>query len=133
MGRKRVPQPSEAELAILRVLWQQGPGTVRQVHQRLGRDEQTRYTTTLKQMQLMAEKGMLARDQSQRSHVYRAAIPETATKQSLVQSFVDRVFDGSTRKMVLHALAAREIDAAELAEIQQLIGQLERQQKSSKS
>ena len=126
MARPRVPQPSEAELGILRVLWADGPSTVRQVHELLGSGRGTRYTTTLKQMQLMTEKGMLERDETQRSHVYSAAIRETSTKESLVGSFIDRVFDGSTRKMVLHALAAREIDDEELAEIQQIIEQLEK-------
>lgn len=125
MARKRVPQPSEAELAILRVLWARGPSTVRQVHDALEGARQTRYTTTLKQMQLMAEKGMLGRDETQRSHVYSTAIDEGVTKQSLVGSFIDRVFDGSTRKMVLHALAAREVSDEELAEIRRIVKQLE--------
>jgi len=126
MVRKRAPQPSEAELAILRVLWAHGPSTVRQVHEQLGSGRGIRYTTTLKQMQLMAEKGMLDRDETQRSHVYVAAVDEASTKETLVGSFIDRVFDGSTRKMVLHALAAREVNDEELAEIKRIVGQLEK-------
>jgi len=128
MTRKRLPQPSEAELTILRVLWERGPSTVRLVHETLGDARRTRYTTTLKQMQLMAEKGMLERDETQRSHVYSAAIDEASTKESLVGSFIDRVFDGSARKMVLHALAAREVDDEELAEIKRIVGQLEKRE-----
>jgi len=77
-------------------------------------------------MQLMAEKGMLDRDETQRSHVYSAAIDEASTEETLVGSFIDRVFDGSTRKMVLHALAAREVSDEELAEIKRIVGQLEK-------
>lgn len=128
MTHGNLPQPSQSELTILRVLWRRGPSTVRQVHDALGSGRRRRYTTTLKQMQLMAEKGMLERDQTQRSHVYSAVIDQRSTEQSLVGSFIDRVFEGSTRKMVLHALAAREVTDQELAEITRIIGQLEKRE-----
>lgn len=114
-------QPTEVELAILQVLWDAGALTVRQVHERLGRDETTRYTTTLKQLQVMDEKGLVSRDSSARSHVYSAAVDQDKTKRSMVRGFIDRVMGGSTEKMVLHALESGEVEAEEIAEIKRLI------------
>lgn len=114
-------QPTETELAILQVLWDAGALTVRQVHERLGRDETTRYTTTLKQLQVMDEKGLVKRDCSSRSHVYMAAIDQDKTTRSLVRGFIDRVLGGSTEKMVLHALESGDVEAEEIAEIKRLV------------
>ena len=119
-------QPTEAELAILRVLWQQGPCTVREVHEALGGDQRTRYTTTLKQMQVMADKDLVARDDSQRSHVYAATVMEQTTEASIVNSFVQRVFDGSVQKMVLHALESDSVSDDDIAEIKRLLQQREK-------
>jgi predicted transcriptional regulator len=121
-----IPEPSDGELAILNVLWRQGPATVRQVHEALVSDGSTRYTTTLKQLQVMAQKGLVERDESQKSHVYSAAIDETDIKQHLVSDVIDRVFGGSLQKMVLHALEARDIDRSELAEIKRLLAAREK-------
>lgn len=121
MAKALPPEPTEGELAILNVLWQQGPSTVRQVHEALRGDGGARYTTTLKQLQVMAEKGLVERDDSHKSHVYSAAIEESGTKRSLVAGVIDRVFDGSVRKMVLHALEARDIDDSEIVEIKRML------------
>lgn len=121
MKKSIPPAPTEGELAILNVLWLRGPSTVRQVHEALRGDGGARYTTTLKQLQVMAERGLVERDGSQKSHVYSAAIEESGTKRSLVAGVIDRVFDGSVRKLVLHALEARDIDDSEIADIKRML------------
>ncbi len=126
MARHVPPTPTEGELAILNILWQQGASTVRKVHESLRGDGNTRYTTTLKQLQVMAEKRLVDRDDSQKSHVYSAAIEESGTKRALVASVIDRVFDGSVRKMVLHALEARDIADEELDEIKRMLVEREK-------
>ncbi len=118
--------PTEGELAILNLLWRKGPCTVRQVHEALRSDGSARYTTTLKQLQVMVEKGLAVRDDSKKSHVYSAAIEEGRTKCSLVAGVIDRVFDGSVQNMMLHALEARDIDRQELAQIKRLLAERER-------
>ena len=119
------PEPTEGELAILNVLWQRGPLTVRQVHEALNPDEGTRYTTTLKQLQVMTRKCLVRRDASQKSHIYSAAIEEQKIKRHLVAEVIDRVFGGSVQKMVLHALQGRAIKKEELAEIKRLLAERE--------
>jgi predicted transcriptional regulator len=128
MSKSKKVQPSEAELAILRVLWADGPSLVRQVHEALGGEARTRYTTTLKLMQRMAEKGLVKRDESRRSHVYSAAVRENETQQAIVTSFVDRMFEGSVQKMVIHALEAGRVSDEELAEIKRQLRQWEKRQ-----
>ncbi len=117
------PKPTAAELAILRVLWAHGPGTVRQVHDVLaaGRSHATGYTTTLKLIQIMTDKGLLVRTTHGRQHVYRAAQTEHATQKRLVRDLLDRAFGGSTARLVMHALAARPASAEELREIRRLL------------
>jgi len=115
----RLPLPTEAEIAILGVLWRRGPCTVRQV---LGQMESgTGYTTVLKLMQIMTEKRLLVRDEAARSHVYRAAIPETRTLRGLAGHLLDRAFGGSAKKLLVAALSARPASAADLAEMRRLI------------
>ena len=121
MPPSKMPPPTEAELAILRVLWNHGPTTVRAVHEALGGDERTRYTTTLKQMQVMAEKGLLERNDSQRSHIYAAIPKEAKIEESLVSGFIDRVFQGSVQRMLLHALNLKNVTNEELDEIKRLL------------
>ena len=113
--------PTDIELSILQILWRQGPSTVRQVHEALRSGEETRYTTTLKQLQVMSEKGLVDRDESARSHIYRAVVEERTTKRSLVGNVIDRVFEGSVRKMVVHALESRMIAPGELDEIRRML------------
>ena len=121
--RARPPRPTDAELAILRVLWAIGPATVRQIHQHLGR-KNARYTTTLKFLQIMTEKGLVVRDESSRSHVYRPALSESRTQKRLVHDLLDRAFGGSMHKLVLHALSARPASAEELEKIRKLLDEL---------
>jgi len=114
-------RPTDAELAILRVLWTRGPSTVRQVAEALGRD--TGYTTALKLLQIMTEKQLVVRDESARTHVYEAAFSEDETQRHLVADLVDRAFDGSAAKLVLQALAAKKATPAELAAIRRMLDQ----------
>ena len=114
------PRPTDAELAILRVLWERGPSTVRQVHEALAIRE-TGYTTTLKLMQIMADKGLVTRNETARTHVYSAMAGQEQTQRQLVQDLVDRAFGGSAAQLVLRALSAEGTSDAELKEIRRLI------------
>ena len=114
-------KPTEAELAILRVLWTRGPSTVRDVAETMGRENA--YTTVLKLLQIMTEKGLVRRDESSRTHVYEAAASEEHTQRQLIGDLLDRVFDGSASKLVLQLLGTRKASKAELAEIERLIEQ----------
>jgi predicted transcriptional regulator len=112
-------KPTDAELAILRVLWARGPSTVREVAEALGRE--AAYTTMLKLMQIMTEKRLVQRDDSTRSHVYAATYSEDQTQKQLVADLLHRAFDGSAAKLVLQALAAGKASPEELAEIRRLL------------
>jgi len=123
----RTSRPTEAELEILRALWAHGPSTVRQINERLS--SATRdigYTTTLKLMQIMAEKGLVTRDEADRTHVYTARASQGQTQQQLVSDLVDRAFGGSAAALVMQALSARSATPAELDEIQRLIADYKR-------
>jgi predicted transcriptional regulator len=124
MARHKTPGPTDRELAILRVLWQRGPSTVRQVNEAISADRTTGYTTTLKLMQIMTEKGLVVRDESDRTHVYRANVAEEQTQRQLVGDLMDRAFGGSARKLVMQALAAKKVSGGELARIKQLLDEL---------
>jgi BlaI family transcriptional regulator, penicillinase repressor len=118
----RTPQrPTEAELEILRVLWERGPSTVRHVHESLAQQRETGYTTTLKLMQIMAEKGLVTRDESARTHVYTARLSQETTQRQLVNDLVERAFGGSAAELVLRALSSHKTSAEELGEIRRLI------------
>jgi predicted transcriptional regulator len=117
----KLPRPTDAELAILRVLWARGACTVRQVHEALSRDRPAAYTTALKMLQIMTEKGLVRRDESDRTHVYQSRLTEEQTQRQLVRDLVDRAFGGSASKLVLQALSARRATAEELGEIRKLI------------
>jgi predicted transcriptional regulator len=112
-------KPTNAELAILRVLWSRGPSTVREVAQVMDREDA--YTTVLKQLQIMTEKRLVRRDESARTHVYEAAYSERQTQKQIVADLLARVFDGSAGKLVLQALASGKASPEELAEIRKLI------------
>ena len=116
-----LPRPTDAELAILRVLWTRGPSTVRQVHESLVRERPSAYTTALKMLQIMTEKGLVERDESDRTHIYRARLSEEQTQQQLVGDLLDRAFGGSASKLVMQALATTRATPDELREIRQLI------------
>lgn len=126
MSGSEMSRPSDAELAILQVLWERGPSTVREVFEKLGRTRGTGYTTMLKLMQIMASKGLVARDESRRSHVYRACAQRSTTERRFVVDLLDRVFRGSGRDLVLQALSARRASPEEIAEIRALLDRLEK-------
>src|SRR3954449_7246250 len=121
MTRTPVPRPTDAELAILRILWDRGPSTVRQVHDILGLERQAAYTTALKLLQIMTEKGLVERDERDRTHIYRARLGEEQTQRQLVRDLVDRAFGGSAMKLVMQALAAKRASADELRDIRKAI------------
>jgi predicted transcriptional regulator len=125
MARHKTPRPTDGELAILRILWSRGPSTVRHVNEALNKDRTTGYTTTLKLMQIMTDKGLVVRDQSQRTHVYRANAAQEKTQRQLVGDLMDRAFGGSARKLVMQALAAKKVSPRELAKIKKLLDKLE--------
>lgn len=118
-------RPTEGELAILTVLWDIGPATVRQILETLNRRRPTGYTTVLKLLQIMTDKALVTRNEKQRSHVYRAKHSEDQTQKQLVRDLLDRAFAGSAQKLVMHALAAKKASPEELAEIRKLLDQAE--------
>jgi len=122
---KAPPKPTDAELEILHVLWQHGPTTVRTVNEQLSQTREVGYTTTLKIMQLMLEKGLVYRDDEGRSHIYRAAVREQDTQSLLLDKFVDATFGGSALKLVMQALGHRKTSADELAQIRRLLNDIE--------
>lgn len=124
MSPSDAPMPTDAELAILRVLWTHGPSTVRAVQERLGPAE-AGYTTVLKQLQIMLDKGLVRRDESQRAHIYEAAVEEGATQRRLVDDLMERAFGGSARALVMRALSTEEVSPEELDEIRALLDQLD--------
>ena len=126
MAKKPRVRPTETELAILQVLWTRGPSTVREVHETLREERGTGYTTTLKLLQIMTEKGLVVRDDSRWSHVYQAAVAAGETQRQLVRDLLDRVFQGSARQLVLQALSAKRTSKEELGEIRRLLDELER-------
>ena len=129
MNRPIPPKPTDAELAILRVLWQRGHATVREVADEFNRHQPTGYTTILKLLQIMTEKGLVRRTAAGRAHIYEPARSAEQTQQQLVRHLLDRAFDGSASQLVLRALSAAPADASELAQIRALIRDMERKAK----
>ena len=119
------PRPTDAELAILRVLWRRGPSTVRDVHEELNRDGATGYTTVLKMLQIMTEKGHVVRDETERAHVYEARYSEQKTQRQLLSDLADRAFGGSAAKLVMQALSGRKATPEELGAIREFLDRLE--------
>ena len=115
------PRPTDTELAILRILWERGASTVRDVHEALSRERPAAYTTALKMLQIMTVKGLVRRDDTDRTHVYQPKLTEEQTQRQLVRDLVDRAFGGSASKLVLQALASKRATTEELAEIRKLI------------
>lgn len=116
------PRPTDAELAIIQVLWRRGPSTV---HEELAPRAGTAYTTTLKLLQIMVDKGVAARDVSRRAHVYRATVEEEPTQRRLMRDLLDRAFAGSAAKLVVRALSQQPVSEEEMAEIRRLVDELE--------
>lgn len=120
-----LPRPTPTELVLLRALWALRKATVREVHEAVGGEAFGGYTTVLKLLQIMTEKGLVERDESQRAHIYRPAVAAERTQRQLVRDLMDRAFAGSTARLVQQALSARHPDAEELAEIRRLLDSLE--------
>jgi predicted transcriptional regulator len=128
-NRHPVPNPTPAELEILRVLWRYPGSTVRELHERLDTGRNTGYTTVLKLLQIMTEKKLVMRDEAGRAHVYRPGVPEEQVKSRMVDDLVERAFGGAAQGLVMHALSTRKASAEELAEIRRLLDQLEGEEK----
>src|SRR5579863_379562 len=120
------PRPTDAELEILTALWSRGPVTVRDVHETIAGRRPTQYTTVLKQMQVMAEKGLVVRNEDQRAHVYEAARPREWTQKQLAGDILTRAFNGSAKNLMIGALSSRKASKAELAELRGLLDEYER-------
>lgn len=125
MSRGSPPLPTQAELDVLRVLWDRGPSTVREVHDELTSERQVAYTTALKLLQNLLAKGLVYRDDSSRSHVFESAVERSSIESRLVERFVDGVFDGSTARLVLRALSTERASPEELEEIRRLAERME--------
>ena len=125
MADRQTPRPTDAELAILRVLWERGPSTVRDVHDKLNLHAATGYTTVLKLLQIMTEKGLVVRDETERAHIYEARHSEQKTQRQLLSDLMDRAFGGSSAKLVLQALSGRKANSDELNAIRHLLDRLE--------
>ena len=119
-------KPTAAELQILQVLWERGPSTVREVHEALQEEKALGYTTVLKLMQIMTTKGLVRRDENQRAHVYEAQQPAEKTKRQFAADVLQRVFDGSARELMLHALASQRSTPQEIEELRNLLDEHER-------
>ena len=126
MGRPKLPKPTDAELAILRVLWDRGPSTVRQVMDELNKLRPTGYTTVLKFLQIMTEKGLVTRDETNRTHVYQPRLSQQRTQRQVVRDVLNKAFSGSAAELVGQTLAAGKASAEELREIRKLLDELER-------
>lgn len=120
------PRPTDAELEILTVLWSRGASTVREIHETIAARRPAQYTTVLKLLQIMAEKGLVRRDEQQRAHVYEAARPREWTQKQLAGDLLQRGFEGSAARLLQGALSARKTSKAELAEIRRLLDEYEK-------
>jgi predicted transcriptional regulator len=125
MANQKALRPTAAELAILQVLWDRGKATVREVQEQLEQTRGTGYTTTLKLLQIMHDKGLVRRNESQRTHVYEAAISREKAQRQIVSQLLHQVFEGSAHQLVLQALQTKKSTRAELAEIRKLLDELE--------
>lgn len=130
MAASPPPLPTDAELRVLRVLWDEGPAPVREVQACLNRvpDHDAGYTTVLKQLQIMLEKGLVRRDESRRAHVYHAVVDEQSAQRRLVGDLMERAFGGSAQKLVQRALSTDTVSAEDRAEIRALLDRLEASQ-----
>jgi len=125
MNQEPLQKPTASELEILRVLWERGPSTVREVHEELREKKDLGYTTVLKLLQIMTVKGTVRRNEEQRAHVYEACQPATETKRQLVGDVLQRVFEGSASELMIHALEGRRTSKKELDELRRLLDEYE--------
>ena len=126
MAQRQLPRPTDAELEILTVLWSRGPSTVREVHVTIARRRPAQYSTVLKFLQIMAEKGLVRRDEKERAHVYEAASPREWTQQQLAGDLLERAFGGSASRLLMGALSARKASRQELAELRRVLDDYEK-------
>ena len=124
-AKHKVPGPTDRELAILGILWNNGPSTVRQVNEEMNKQQRTGYTTTLKLMQIMTEKGLVVRDDSKFQHVYKPAVSEEKTQKQVIGDLLEKAFSGSAEKLVMRALSAKKISARELGKIRKMLDEME--------
>ncbi|HTY64203.1 MAG TPA: BlaI/MecI/CopY family transcriptional regulator [Acidobacteriota bacterium] len=127
--KQNIKRPTDAELTILQVLWDRGPSTVREVYKILNSDRNVGYTTVLKFMQIMTDKGLVERDESCRPQLYRPCLPREQTERQLIKDLVDRAFGGSAKRLVMQALEVKKASPGELAQIEKLLNKLERGEK----
>ena len=125
MPEQKGSRPTDGELEILSVLWERGPSTVREVHDALHEHKPTGYTTVLKLLQIMTEKGLVRRDEEQRAHVYAARYAQEQTQRQLLGDLLDRAFGGSATKLVMQALTTRRASRAELQRIREMLDEME--------
>ena len=125
--KKESIKPTESELQILKIIWENGPSTVRMINDKLNQEREVGYTTTLKIMQIMTEKGLLNRNTDSRTHVYHASIEESKMQKQLLKKFVDTTFRGSAMSLVMQALGNHKASPEELEEIKSLIDKIEKQ------
>ncbi len=125
MARRASTQPTEVELQILRILWDDGPSIVRHIHDSLQEFKQTTYSTTVKMLSVMMDKGLLKRDENAKPQVYRPAAPQQRTQKRMLGDLIDKVYDGSAAALMLHALSSKKATPEELKEIRELLDQLE--------
>ena len=123
---RELPRPTDAELEILTVLWSRGPATVREVHEAIAVRKPTQYTTVLKMLQIMAEKGLVRRNEKQRAHIYEAARPQEWTQRQLAGDLLQRAFNGSAKSLMVGALSARKASREELSELRRLLDEYEK-------
>ena|SRR6056297_3448720 len=120
------PQPTSAELELLNILWERGPSTVRQIHEVVSGSRQTGYTTTLKILQKMFDKGLVKRDESSRSHIYKPAVQAEKTQRQLVNDLIEKAFGGAAEKLVMQALSSRQVTPEEIETLRKLLDSLEK-------
>jgi predicted transcriptional regulator len=125
MPKPSAVKPTDGELEILRVLWERGPSTVREVHEALPAGDRVGYTTILKLLQIMTEKRLVLRDEAARAHVYRAGSPQADTERRLVGDLLDRAFGGSAERLVMRALSSKKTSPREFARIRELLDEIE--------
>ncbi|MCA9210628.1 MAG: BlaI/MecI/CopY family transcriptional regulator [Planctomycetales bacterium] len=127
MAKSRASQPTEVELQILRILWELGPSPVRNIHTRLNAEKGTNYSTTVKMLSVMLDKGLVKRDETASPHIYRPAMTREATGKRMLRDLVDKVYDGAAMSLVLQALASTKATPDELAEVRRLLDEMESQ------
>ncbi len=125
MGRQVASQLTEVELQILRILWELGPSPVREIHARLNAAKGTNYSTTVKMLSVMLEKGLVKRDENASPHIWRAAMSRDSAGKRMVKDLVDKVYDGAAMSLVLHALKSAKASSEELGEVRRLLDELE--------